>query len=90
MCIRDRIDIITGDIKDASKRFGASSFDVITTNPPYMIGNHGQSSDNQAKACLLYTSYYSFGYKNRSEEDLILGLFSDGVLCLDSALYRCV
>lgn len=31
--------------------------------------------------------YYSFGYKNRSEEDLILGLFSDGVLCLDSALY---
>ena len=36
-----KIDIITGDIKDASKRFGASSFDVITTNPPYMIGNHG-------------------------------------------------
>ena len=31
--------------------------------------------------------YYSFGYKNRSEEDLILGLFSDCVLCLDSALY---
>lgn len=31
--------------------------------------------------------YYSFGYKNRSEEDLILGLFSDAVLCLDSALY---
>ena len=31
--------------------------------------------------------YYSFGYKNRSEEELILGLFSDGVLCLDSALY---
>ena len=31
--------------------------------------------------------YYSFGYKNRSEEDLILGLFSDSVLCLDSALY---
>ena len=31
--------------------------------------------------------YYSFGYKNRSEEDLILGLFSGGVLCLDSALY---
>ncbi len=31
--------------------------------------------------------YYSFGYKERSEEDLILGLFPDGVLCLDSALY---
>ncbi len=31
--------------------------------------------------------YYSFGYKERSEEELILGLFSDSVLCLDSALY---
>ncbi len=31
--------------------------------------------------------YYSFGYKERSEEELIRGLFSDGVLCLDSALY---
>lgn len=31
--------------------------------------------------------YYSFGYKERSEEELILGLFPDGVLCLNSALY---
>ena len=27
------------------------------------------------------------GYQERSEEELIRGLFSDGVLCLDSALY---
>lgn len=31
--------------------------------------------------------YYSMGYQERSEEALIRGLFSDGVLCLDSALY---
>lgn len=31
--------------------------------------------------------YYSFAYKERSEEDVILWLFSDSVLCLDSALY---
>lgn len=31
--------------------------------------------------------YYSFGYKNRSEEELIMGLFPDAVLCLNSALY---
>lgn len=31
--------------------------------------------------------YYSFGYQERSEEDLIFGLFPDAVLCLDSALY---
>jgi len=48
--LEEKIDIVTGDIKDASKLFGASSFDVITTNPPYMIGDHGLSSSNEAKA----------------------------------------
>ena len=48
--LESKIDIVTGDIKDASKYFGASSFDVITTNPPYMIGHHGLSSSNEAKA----------------------------------------
>ena len=33
------------------------------------------------------SGYYSFGFKERSEGDLILGLFPDGVLCLESALY---
>lgn len=48
--LENRINIVTGDIKDASKIFGASSFDVITTNPPYMIGEHGISSASDAKA----------------------------------------
>jgi tRNA1Val (adenine37-N6)-methyltransferase len=48
--LEERIDIVTGDIKDASERFGASSFDVITTNPPYMIGKHGLKNDTDAKA----------------------------------------
>lgn len=47
--LEEKIDIVTGDIKDASKRFGASSFDVITTNPPYMIGDHGLHSASEAK-----------------------------------------
>ncbi len=47
--LQGKIDIITGDIKDASTLFGASSFDVITSNPPYMIGEHGIQSDNEAK-----------------------------------------
>ncbi len=33
------------------------------------------------------SGYYSFGFKDRNEEDLILGLFPDGILCLASALY---
>lgn len=48
--LTDKIDIVTGDIKDASKIFGASSFDVITTNPPYMIGQHGLKNPDEAKA----------------------------------------
>lgn len=47
--LESKIDIITGDIKDASRRFGASSFDVITTNPPYMIGKHGLQNEQNAK-----------------------------------------
>ncbi len=48
--LEKKIAIVTGDIKDASERFGASSFDVITTNPPYIIGEHGLSSASHAKA----------------------------------------
>lgn len=48
--LEDKIRIITGDMKDASKIFGASSFDIVTTNPPYMIGQHGISSTSDAKA----------------------------------------
>ena len=48
--LEDKVSIVTGDIKDASKIFGASSFDVITTNPPYMIGQHGLQNPTDAKA----------------------------------------
>lgn len=48
--LEEKIKVVTGDIKDASKIFGASSFDIITTNPPYMIGDHGLSSASEPKA----------------------------------------
>lgn len=47
--LQEKIDVVTGDIKDASKIFGASSFDVITVNPPYMIGQHGIQNEGDAK-----------------------------------------
>lgn len=47
--LEEKIEIVNGDIKDASKYFGASSFDVITTNPPYMIHNHGIENGQDAK-----------------------------------------
>jgi len=47
--LNDKITIEIGDIKDASKRFGASSFHVVTTNPPYMASSHGLTNDNYSK-----------------------------------------
>ena len=47
--LQDRIDIVEGDIKDASKIFGASSFHVVTTNPPYMTAQHGLTNVYEAK-----------------------------------------
>ena len=46
--LESKIAIVTGDIKDASKYFGASSFDVVTTNPPYMINSHGLKNGLEA------------------------------------------
>ena len=43
-----KIEIITGDIKEAAGIFGAASFEVITVNPPYMIGEHGVKNENEA------------------------------------------
>ncbi len=46
----DKINIVTGDIKEASKIFGAASFDVVTSNPPYMNDNHGITNPELPKA----------------------------------------
>ncbi len=46
--LTDRIDIVTGDIKD--KIFPPSSFDVVTCNPPYMVGQHGLTNPEEPKA----------------------------------------
>lgn len=48
--LEDKIKIEIGNIKDASTQFGASSFHVVTTNPPYMTGQHGLTNPNEAKA----------------------------------------
>ena len=48
--LSDKIDIVTGDIKEADKIFKSASFDVITCNPPYMIGQHGLANPDAPKA----------------------------------------
>lgn len=46
--LENKIDIVTGDIKEASHIFGNDSYEVIVSNPPYMIGEHGLKNDNEA------------------------------------------
>ncbi len=48
--LEDKVDIVIGDIKEASNLFGLASFDVITSNPPYMNNNHGIINPAEAKA----------------------------------------
>ncbi len=48
--LEKKVEIVTGDIKEAHKLFALSGFDVITSNPPYMIGNHGLANPEAPKA----------------------------------------
>ncbi len=48
--LQEKINIVTGDIKEASGLFKPASFDVVTTNPPYMNHNHGLVNPNMPKA----------------------------------------
>ena len=48
--LEEKINIVVGDIREAGSIFGAASFDVITCNPPYMIGQHGLKNPEDAKA----------------------------------------
>lgn len=48
--LTEKIDIVHGDIKEAGQIFGSASFDVVTCNPPYMIGQHGIVNPDAPKA----------------------------------------
>lgn len=48
--LEERIDIVTGDIKEATSLFEAASFDIVTCNPPYMIADHGIANPKSALA----------------------------------------
>ena len=48
--LEDKISIVTGDIKEAQTLFPKASFQVVTSNPPYMIGQHGLVNPHGEKA----------------------------------------
>ena len=48
--LEEKVSIVKGDIKEASWLFGAASFDVVTSNPPYMNDAHGLKNPDLPKA----------------------------------------
>ena len=48
--LEDKIEIVEGDIKNASTIFGKATFDVVVTNPPYMSENNGLENPEEPKA----------------------------------------
>ncbi len=48
--LEERVKIQEGDIKEADSFFPKASFDVITSNPPYMTGGHGLTNPEAPKA----------------------------------------
>ena len=48
--LEEKVSIVNGDIKEASRLFGAASFDVVTSNPPYMNDAHGLKNPDLPKA----------------------------------------
>ncbi len=48
--LQDKVQMIQGDVKEASSLLGAASFDVVTCNPPYMTGCHGLTNKEEPKA----------------------------------------
>ena len=48
--LESKIEIVTGDIKEAGRLFDLASFDVVTSNPPYMNDAHGLKNPDLPKA----------------------------------------
>lgn len=48
--LEEKVDIVLGDIKNAGERFARSSFDVVTSNPPYIHSGHGLKNPDTVKA----------------------------------------
>ena len=48
--LEGRVEILEGDIRHAAELWSAGSFDVVTSNPPYMKMSHGLKNPDLPKA----------------------------------------
>lgn len=83
--LEEKIEIVEGDIKNASAIFSHDSFDVITSNPPYMIGNHGLKNPEESKAIARHEILCKFEHISGAARKL---LKNKGVLYLVHRSFR--
>ena len=69
--IEDRVKIIRGDIKEAGTIFGRASFDVVTSNPPYMNDAHGLKNPDLPKAIARHEVLCTLNDVVRSAAELV-------------------
>ncbi len=58
--LEEDIHIVCGDIKEADRLFPAGSFDVVTSNPPYMKQSGGLTNPDEGKAIARHEVKCSF------------------------------
>ncbi len=69
--LEHKITIDTGDIKEATKYYEAASFDVVTSNPPYMQNGGGLRNTFSPKAIARHELLCSLEDVIRSAEKLL-------------------
>lgn len=69
--LSEKISIVEGDIKEATATFGKASFDVVTTNPPYMTGSHGLLNPHMPKAIARHEVLCTLENVIRSASELL-------------------
>lgn len=69
--LQDKIEIVNGDIKAADVIFNKASFDAVTCNPPYMIGEHGLKNPDSAMAIARHEVMCTFDDVARAAASLL-------------------
>jgi len=69
--LNHRIEIVEGDIKKARQKLTPAFFDVIVTNPPYMLSNQGLKNTNDEKTIARHEIYCTIDDILRTSMELL-------------------
>lgn len=69
--LETRINVVEGDIKTASSYFEKNTYDVVTSNPPYMIAEHGEGNGNDEKTIARHEVLCTLDDVVRSASELL-------------------